>query len=218
MVDALCLYIWAALTSSAVFTYVVPIPFIRSLVLHGKLIGSPKDSALLIPKSWFNHFYMYGICALFILCPNTGSFGWLLLLVHLMRRLIEEVWLFPVDETSRMHVGAYMLGFLFYTLVAFSVAARPSSALLWFLGNCIQHVAHSQLFHNRIRDPTKRKPPRTFLFRYMNCPHYFGEMLIYVGLASFDRIESVACALFVIISLSVNWYNHSCWYSSQAKS
>ena len=187
------------------------------LVSHGKLIGSTGVPGYLVPKNWFSHFYIYGVFAMLLVAENRGSLGWILLFAHLVRRVIEQVYLFPGDKDSKMHVGAYMLGFLFYTMVTLYVPDNPSSAFLWLLGNIIQHVSHAQLFRNRSSNASKSAPPQFLLFRYMNCPHYFGEMLIYVGLSSIESLDSIACALFVIVSLSINWRNHTRWYSKQVK-
>ena len=217
ILDSFSSYFWVALTVVALFTGLSSSRFISELVSHGKLVVSPDRYNLRVPKSWFSHFYIYGILAMILISPNRGSFGWTLAVLHLIRRLVEQIICFPNDGGSMMHGAAYMLGFLFYTMVALSVPNHPSSTILWFVGNAIQHVAHGQLFRNRMTNPSKTRPPETLLFRYMNCPHYFGEMLIYIGLSSCDRTESIACAVFVIVSLSVNWRNHSRWYSIQVE-
>jgi hypothetical protein len=206
---------WSILTIGSMLA-----PFITSclnfnVLLHGKLLHGESTSALLVPKTWFSHFYFFGLLVSFTCSQITGTLGWSLLVIHLLRRFIEHVFLFPNEKGSKMHIAAYILGYVFYSGVSYSMPAHPSSIALWFLGNLLQYMAHAQLALNRLGKYGKDKPPNTLLFRYMYCPHYLGEMLIYAGLASFEKPESVACLVFVIVSLSVNWRNHSRWYHSR---
>jgi hypothetical protein len=188
----------------AVTVPLIPHLAISGIVLHGKMIPNPYSSVFTVPKSWFCHFYAFGILA---------TIG--LRQIHLTRRFLEQVLLFPYDQKSRMHITAYVFGFTFYATAALSLPAVPDYPLLWVLGNVLQFLAHRDLHNHRCADPSKSRPPHTWLFRYMNCPHYFAEMLIYGGLLSLDSIPSIACTVFVIVSLTVNWRNHSIWYAKQ---
>ena len=214
--EQLCLYFWCLSIVAALTVTMKPSIWMRDLVLHGKLVAVSSQIGFLVPKRWFYHFYLFGIFAVLALSKDRGSVGTVCLLVHLLRRLVEELWIFHKSGSSRMHVGAYMFGYLFYTGVALSVPNNPGCISAWIVGNVIEAVSHIQLAHNGFVNPSKNRPPDTLLFRYMNCPHYFAEMLIYVGLASVDKLESIACAVFVIASLSVNWRNHSLWYLEQS--
>jgi 3-oxo-5-alpha-steroid 4-dehydrogenase 3 len=151
----------------------------------------------------------------FIFRLGTYNIGPLLLLTHLVRRSLEQLILFPYGKESRMHFTAYLFGYVFYVAASLSIADKPDIPFLWFAGNCIQFFAHRDLF--RERTSNKKKPPSTFLFKHINCPHYFAEMLIYLGLTSIGSLPSIACAVFVIVSLSVNWRNHSQWYRRNSK-
>lgn len=187
--------------------------FLNRWSRHGKMVCE-KGHKDLIPKRYFSHFYLYGLAATWILA-GFHSLGPVLLGLHLYRRLIEQTCLFPYSESSRMHVSAYFFGFAYYTAVALTVPPRPSSVMLFVIGNFLQFVSHHSLHLNRWihqSEEVKKRPPDSVWFRYMNCPHYFAEMLIYVSLASTESIPSMLCALFVIVSLSVNWRNQSLWY------
>jgi hypothetical protein len=200
--------------SSTVFALVsaLPIPYIKTLTLHGKLLE--HASCLSIPKRWFAHFYAYAILANAFSTRMTTTTSQMFLL-HLVRRFLEDTVLFPPSGSSSMHVLAYIFGFVFYTVVPFSLPAEPFSVGLFLLANGIQHLSHRELFNNRTKFGAKAKlrPPDSYLFRTMNCPHYSAEMLIYVSLASWESSSSLLCCVFVIVSLSINWRNHSIWYS-----
>ena len=206
---------WLGAIGAALFS-AFPISIINRWTKHGKLIRG-ADASGFVPKKWFSHFYLYGILATWIL-TRWGSSGRYWLLVHLWRRLIEQVVLFPSSESSKMHVSAYLFGFLFYTAVALTVPLNPWSPLLTVAGNILQFMSHHALFMRRwIRrsEDVKKSPPDSIWFRFMNCPHFFAQMLIYTGLVSWDSVPSILCLLFVCVSLIVNWRNHSLFYSQQ---
>jgi 3-oxo-5-alpha-steroid 4-dehydrogenase 3 / polyprenol reductase len=201
---------WAILTAAAILSGFLPQPF-RGCTLHGKM--NQRKSRLLVPKQWFYHFYVFSVLM------NVAWMGGMsitrsLLVLHCFRRLLEQFFWFPCQTTSKMHSSAYVLGYVFYTLVAYSIPETPYSSILWLLGNIIQYTAHRDLYHNRLHAGAdgKKSPPKTLLFRFMNCPHYFAEMLIYVSLTSLISWSSIMCTVFVIVSLSVNWRNQSVWY------
>lgn len=190
------------------------------LTKHGKLVSDLK-SRCLVPKHFFYQFYVFAIIAL-LLNDAFNSLGGLLLLTHASRRLAEQLIFFPYSLESRMHLGAYLFGFLYYTGVACSFSPSPFSPTLFVLGSLLQFFAHRELHRHRLtssirRSSGRRIPPASFLFKYMYCPHYFAEMVIYVSLCSGERIESILCALFVVSSLAVNWRNHSVYYSRSRK-
>ena len=209
---------WIGSTIAALFS-ALPISIVNRWIRHGKLIRG-ADEAGFVPKKWFSHFYIYGIVATWLLTPVLSS-GRYWLLTHLWRRLLEQVVLFPCSETSRMHLSAYLYGFLFYTAVALTVPMQPSFPFLLVAGNIIQFFSHHALFMNRWMrraEDVKKSPPESFWFKYMHCPHYFAEMLIYAGLVSFSQLSSQLCLLFVCVSLSVNWRNHSQFYKTNSNS
>ena len=195
----------------------LPISFLRNLTLHGKLLQQPSSWS--VPKRWFVHFYLYAIIATYLITHGKSTNS-RLLLIHVTRRFIEDAWLFPGSSSSSMHVLAYMFGFTYYTVVPLSLPTHPFSVSLFLVGNILQHLSHRALYNNRKTGgvDAKRRIPDTPLFKVMNCPHYFAEMLIYISLASVECPPSLLCAAFVIVSLSINWRNHSAWYTKNRSS
>ena len=201
--DNFLMVFWVMMSVSAL---AATSPRLASVTLHGKLA---KKSSWQVPKYWFFHFYVFAIglnCAIHRASVNV------FLVAHLVRRLVEQLILFPYSKESKMHVLAYIVGYTFYTAVTLSVENTNTNFSSWFAGNMIQFICHKALYMHRAaggRD-AKKFPPNHIFFRAMYCPHYFAEMMIYLSFAS--NGASIACAVFVILSLSVNWYNHRSWY------
>lgn len=194
----------------------VPYSPLAEVTKHGKLL-SDMNRRCLVPKHFFYQFYVFAIIAL-LLNDAFNSLGGLLLLIHASRRLTEQLFLFPYSRESRMHLGAYLFGFFYYTGVACSFSPSPLSPALFLLGSLLQFFSHKELYKHRLSSSIscasgRKLPPASFLFKYMYCPHYFAEMVIYVSLCSGERLESIFCALFVVCSLGVNWRSHSVYYS-----
>lgn len=215
--EALLDALWSAGIAMAFFS-AFPISFVHDWTKHGKMIAGINVGGYL-PKKWFSHFYLYGMIATWLLSPR-GSTGRSWLIFHLFRRFLEQFLLFPPTEGSRMHASAYLFGFVFYTGVALTIPVRPLSFTLFVIGNVLQFLSHQALFMNRWTrksQDVKKSPPESFLFRYMNCPHYFAEMLIYASLISPASTPSILAFAFVVVSLGINWRNQSLWYRSQLK-
>ena len=213
--DVILSTFWICSIGAALFS-AFPISIVNRWIMHGKLIRG-ADASGFVPKKWFTHFYMYAIVATWILTPSDSR-GRYWLLTHLWRRLIEQAVLFPSSESSKMHVSAYLYGFIFYTAVALTVPSEPCCPALSIAGNVLQFMSHHALFMNRWMrrsDDVKKSPPESLWFRHMNCPHYLAEMLIYAGLVSWTSSPSILCLLFVCVSLLVNWRNHSRFYAQQ---
>ena len=215
--EAVLDFFWLGSTVAAIFS-AFPISIINRWTKHGKLVRGADDAGF-VPKKWFTHFYVYGIAVTWLL-TSRSSMGRYWLLFHLWRRLVEQAVLFRSSDTSKMHVSAYLYGFLFYTAVALTVPLNPTFPVLQLLGNVMQFLSHHALFMNRWTrrsEDVKKAPPDSVWFKYMNCPHYFAEMLIYAGLVEVHEVPSILCLVFVCVSLGVNWWNHSLYYKQVRK-
>ena len=98
---------------------------------RGKLAdGYPKDalgplSDIFVPQKWFAHFYAIGCvsnAAMIALAAQEGVDGATIALlgafqVHVVRRLIETVWMLRYPEGASMHVLAYVFGMSYYVAV-----------------------------------------------------------------------------------------------------
>ena len=112
------------------------VPFVKDLASHGKTrtsIAGPATSnptfisqlwsfavdQLVVPKSFFTHFYIFAILSLY---ARQGLLGVLrgmnqvkaLLFIHFMRRLLECTFVHQWRRGSYMHVSGYVVGILHY--------------------------------------------------------------------------------------------------------
>ncbi len=98
---------------------------------RGKLAdGYPKDaigplSNVFVPQKWFAHFYAIGCVSNALMIALSAWEGvdraTIMLLgafqVHVVRRLMETVWMMRYPEGATMHVMAYVFGMSYYVVV-----------------------------------------------------------------------------------------------------
>ena len=159
-----------------------------------------------MPQRWFSHFYAIGCLSNALVLYTTwnrdnqtavlllGAFQ-----LHVIRRLIETVWMMRYPKQATMHVMAYAFGMSYYVIVpvTYLLASTPrtpsaphtcwSASLgmtLFAAGSLIQWHAHHLLAHlgSKSSANTRYVIPRGGLFKLISCPHYFGEAVIYLGL------------------------------------
>lgn len=162
-----------------------------------------------VPKSTFSHFYVLSSClSVLTLCayPQYGVV-WLFL-CHSLRRLYETLFVSAYNERSRMNWSHYLVGLWFYTslhiilnveLYNGNIKARfPSMALMTFcMAGWDQHQNHKIL-----AKLIKYSLPQTRFFRWVCCPHYTDEILIYTSLLAASR-EFIWPLIWVVASLSL---------------
>ncbi|KAK9239866.1 hypothetical protein V1525DRAFT_396996 [Lipomyces kononenkoae] len=111
------------------------------------------------------------------------------------RRLCECIFVEKMSQTARMRGGHYIVGYLFYvaattstwsdalegTLAIHDKGERvPKTAIIiYLLAAFTQYAAHDQLSKLKKYSP----PPPTMLFKYLVCPHYTAEVVIYLAVA-----------------------------------
>lgn len=213
MTPVVCLC-WLVMTVAALVSpFVLP----ASFTTHGK--QRIKGSRYSVPKRWFSHFYIVAFTisiALFFVDRPSLSFS-----MHALRRLIEQVFLFPYPRDSKMHVLAYLLGLVFYPLVGLSfwtTERQQWNIFLWiaFLTlNVIQFSCHRQL--SMLRAQGHYSVPEYLPFRFVLCPHYLCDILLYsIWAFSPGGICLQLCAVFSFISLTVNAIKQRQWYLSMS--
>jgi hypothetical protein len=222
--------VWLALTTLCLISRLSGI--LKSFTLHGKLredkVQLPRSSiwqVLLVEatvsKRIFWHFYIVAVAVAAALC-EYGEVGFLFLL-HSLRRLLEQFFLFTGNRNTRMHLCAYLLGLCFYPLVGVSIwldsmsgcDLRVTSTLVsaFVVFQVFQSLAHVELA--KLQRTGNYGVPRGMLFSYIWCPHYAAEIGIYLCLALSGGITTKMCALFVVVSMAVNAENQVNWYKTK---
>ena len=98
---------------------------LRDLSSHGKTFEAKTISPLEIPKKWFLHFYVVGIVSSLVVAVVRNKSTRLdvmpLILLQVSRRCYECLYVHAWRADSKMHVPAYVVGLLHYTLLPWNV-------------------------------------------------------------------------------------------------
>ncbi|RDL40407.1 3-oxo-5-alpha-steroid 4-dehydrogenase-like protein [Venustampulla echinocandica] len=132
---------------------------------------------------------------------NQAFLAWLFMAIQGIRRAYESFTLTKPSQ-SKMWVGLWILGIAYYIFMGVSVwiegigalnesrpliemleFSRPSiktliASHLFVLGSAAQHICHKHLASLK-----KYTLPNHPFFRFLICPHYTSECLIYVAIA-----------------------------------
>lgn len=197
---------------------------------HGKCLDG-QDAWWLVAKDKFTHFYAIGTVLMLINCLLQPSpLKLTLLTVQLARRWWESVRMRRSGQASKMHLMHYLLGISYYLVLALGLSVvgqqpkvGPSMVAgisLICLASIVQNRVHWYLYGLRSRkgkDDSKvyQKIPQSglFFYRWILCPHYLAEIIVYFGVWLADGSWLMALNLvFVTLNLSVTAYYTKKWY------
>lgn len=170
-----------------------------------------------VPHSWFTHFYVVSVaCSILCLCifhyggyiPSQDQYLPLLtsvlMLIQGSRRLLECLFL-TKPSASRMWIGHYLIGLLFYLFTNISIWIEhinpsdvtkprtiqtsnpltiiliPIYCLLFIYASYTQYTYHRYLFSLR-----KYTLPNLHGTQTIIAPHYNAECMIYLSVALLD--------------------------------
>jgi 3-oxo-5-alpha-steroid 4-dehydrogenase 3 len=199
-----------------------------------------------VPKQWFWHFYLLGtVWNTFLLtainvCPNilpwTANYTALVRLsmmqVHLVRRLLECLFVQRPSDTARMLLGHYALGLSFYLITCLSMSLDNSGQmcdmlllvklLIFAWANWQQFKCHRLLAN--LRPANKQQHIQVYSlpvgewFDSLLAPHYTFELIIYSTLLiigkSITMISSPVlwCTVWCLVNLSITAGRTRQWY------
>ncbi|GBG24812.1 Polyprenol reductase [Hondaea fermentalgiana] len=168
-----------------------------------------------------------------------------LLALQGLRRVHEEDRLFRPNPNAQMHIFGYIIGITFYLAFGWSIVVESSlyrpvdefydadsevwnpvfwlGVALFALGMYEQHQTHRILAGLRPTESTAAsgcsvyRVPQGRLFALVSCPHYFLEMLIYLGFALMDSVNlSLWLAfVFVCLNLGLTALRSHAWYKAK---
>ncbi|KAM0682776.1 3-oxo-5-alpha-steroid 4-dehydrogenase [Mitosporidium daphniae] len=210
------------------------------LIVHGKLIASRAFDcpnafgiqSFQIHKSFFVVFYIFGffsnLLPLYFLefSSSVKIIPFVLVQLHYLRRILECFFVHTYSRNSSMNLGHLFVGLCHYLLFEISFLtnyARGSynpyfvaiGAFLFVVSSIGQFLSHISLLELKSNDLQWKYPQRNRLFKYIFCPHYFFEVIIYV---SFWFLNSLSLPFFyafvwTLANLSISAANTIEWYS-----
>ena len=205
-----CLAVSLYLTLTMVAVISTVSPFLNRLASHGKTRTNQEEQKLatksflyklsehpifMISKARFSDFYSIGIVwTTFCLWNQPKGIFLTLFYIHLTRRFLEcnfvHIW------NGKMHIAGYALGLLHYVLLPFifhSQADEGPFTIFTIIGvgmniyGQYHQFRHHQIlasYRSNTRIGLKYTMPNGRWFKYVSCPHYLAEILIYASFAS----------------------------------
>jgi 3-oxo-5-alpha-steroid 4-dehydrogenase 3 len=220
-----------------------------------------------VSHSWFSHFYIFSILSSIFWGIQFATRGpileslinlnghsaqsqplnqsidrvylaWACLLVQGIRRYYETVYVSKASH-SKMWVGHYVLGILYYAATGVAMWAEGADSLrnhqfnfskltpmsapsvrtmlvlpVFILASGAQNDCHVYLASLK-----KYTLPQVGLFQYIICPHYFAEIIIYIALAVLAAPDGqlfnktiLSTTVFVIVNLGMTAKANQKWY------
>jgi 3-oxo-5-alpha-steroid 4-dehydrogenase 3 / polyprenol reductase len=232
----------------------------RSQAIHERFLD--YIASIKVPHSWFKHFYMVSVLSSMVWLPVLYTRGpilqkvlsatsvdrpsmsfnqlvlcWTLMMVQGSRRLYETITL-AKPSLSKMWIGHYVLGLLYYLTMGVAIWIEGAPALIstdeplgdamvsapslstfiflpvFLLASGIQHDAHSYL--SSLRNYALPTHPA---FTSIISPHYTAECTIYLSLVFIAAPKGqvvnktmLAALTFVVIELGVSADMSKSWY------
>lgn len=213
------------------------IPLLKPFLKYGKTLksGSNPFINIYVPKRWFTHFYMIHL-SLSVL--NAHLFIWrqngnlndvqsimILNLIQSARRLYECCYVSKFSQSAKMHIFHYLVGFFFYI----TINACPC---LMYLNGDVEPIETKNIIfplilfgiasldqfknHTVLSRQKKYNLPETGMFRYIVCPHYFDEIMVYLSIALVKpSFSTILMVFWVLVNLSISAKESYEFYKSE---
>lgn len=138
--------------------------------------------------------------------------------VHFCKRMCEVVFVhiystkFPLVDTIGTPIYYYLIsvfvGIMCSDLANYHPPSVPfvfAGGLVWLIGESVNGHYHRQLRVLRVNNIAG--PPTGGLFNFVVCPHYFGEVLVWLGF-SLASMSWAALVFWVVSTLTVGMKAH----------
>lgn len=194
------------------------IPQLNAFLAYGKTLTSYNGNAFIniyIAKKRFVDFYLLdwvlSLSNLIYFSCNSPHFTNFTLvsvlnLLQSIRRIYECLYVSKHSPTSKIHIFHYFAGIFFYSIVnlipLLTFISNPysyhSNTTKLFIPIALFFWASYDQFFNHYLFAIQKKYtlPNQRLFKYLVCPHYFDEVLIY--LSQFLIIPNLNFSLIVV--------------------
>ncbi len=115
-------------------------------------------------------------------------------------------------------IGYYFTHFASYKSIWFSDFRFMGGILLFFVGMFINWKADDMLINLRRPKDTHYVIPRTWLFEYISCPNYFGELIEWLGFAILCwNLPGLCFFIWTAANLIPRAIAHHKWYKERFK-
>jgi protein-S-isoprenylcysteine O-methyltransferase Ste14 len=172
--------------------------------------------------------------AIFLLGAHALEPAPLVLLAIWQSHYAHRAFVYPLtlERASPMPVLVVALGASFNVLNAYvnarwvsELGSYPSAwladprflagAALFATGYAVNKHADSVLRRLRKRSPDRYSIPHGGLYRWVSCPNYLGEILLWIGWATATwSLAGLAFALYTIANLAPRALSHHRWYKA----
>lgn len=142
-------------------------------------------------------------------------------MAHFLKRTAESAWLhrYGARRPSWRQVPLPWLyywgfaGWIGWALAGKNVAVQEPGMLvaglsLFLIGETGNFRAHLLLRRLRGGDGAPRAVPRGFLFEYVSCPHYFFEIVSWVGFTMVTGLAGAAVFTLASAAILTTWATH----------
>lgn len=209
------------------------VPELKIFLLYGKTQMESNESTfdlqiiqwfskVYVPKRYFAHFYIVSSClssSLLACCyfrnspvSINGLAFTIMVAIQGLRRTTECIFLEKSHKDAVIHISHYAVGILFYVIVntiaylsLYCFSSETStfcillSSAIFTSGSVLQ-----SFFHHHLSTLVKYTLPTLGLFRYVACPHYFAEIIIYLALLPVTPRELQRTILLLLLWVAVN--------------
>ena len=185
------------------------------LTNHGKTLKT-SNYQMRIHKSNFWHFYALALIT-FPFVLNRITIINVVLFLHLLRRLIENFFLFEYSARSYMHLAHYLVGLTYYPILFVGIRDVNGNwnylfASLFLALAIVQFKCHWLIAKFKRKSLHNLFVPNEGLFRFVWCPHYLAEVGMYACFATNTKLQ--LNFLFTLLNLSVSAYKTKRWIES----
>lgn len=213
--------------------YIVSISFFVFYSLLGEIIGGRESF-----KNQF-FFFMRPIHTWKVGLKRVGIVGQMII-IHSIKRLIESLTFMKRSSKGKMNVFHYFYGMIFYFLLEtnmfFAGRGRDelnigkgeingrSLVVILFLFSFLFLTSHQFMCHKYLAGLKKYSLPSEF--KFVSCPHYFDEILIYILmvfvsiLMKYDLmfvLNMIMCTILVCITLMISSSSTFAFYKKKFK-